>query len=74
MTKLTFRNIVLIWLAWVVIVIGFQAVGTARFAPVFPDRAQPWTTTFTELKTYQVGHPFLLEPFMNNQVAWDSEY
>jgi hypothetical protein len=74
MTKLTFRNIVLIWLAWAFIVIGFQALATARFAPVFPDRAQPWTTTFTDPTTYQKGHPFLLDPFMNNQVAWDSEY
>jgi hypothetical protein len=74
MTKTTFRNIVLIWLAWALIVIGFQALATARLAPVFPDRAQEWTTTFTVPSTYQKGHPFLLDPFMNNQVAWDSEY
>jgi hypothetical protein len=74
MTKLTFRNIVLIWLAWATIVIGFQALATARFAPVFPDRSQPWTTTYTDLKTYQQGRPFLVDPFMNNQVSWDSEY
>jgi hypothetical protein len=74
MTKLTFRNIVLIWLAWAIIMIGFQALATARFAPVFPDRAQPWTTTYTDLKTYQQGRPFLVDPFMNNQVSWDSEY
>jgi len=74
MTKLTFRNIVLIWLAWAIIVIGFQALATARFAPVFPDRSQPWTTTYTDLKTYQHGRPFLVDPFMNNQVSWDSEY
>ena len=24
--------------------------------------------------TYQVGRPYLVEPFMNNQVCWDSEY
>jgi hypothetical protein len=68
------RVIVLLWLAWVVIVIAFQALATARLVPQFPDRAQDWTTTETRTKNYQSGRPFLLEPFMNNQVAWDSEY
>jgi hypothetical protein len=67
------RNIVLLWLAWVVIVIGFQALATARLQPQFPDRAQ-WWTEFATAGGYQQGRPFLLEPFMNNQVAWDSEY
>jgi hypothetical protein len=73
MNKTVFCNIVLIWLAWVVILIGFQALATARIQPQFPDRAQTWTEFFTGT-TYQQGHPFLLDPFMNNQVAWDSEY
>jgi hypothetical protein len=67
------RTIVFIWLAWVLIVIGFQAWATARIDPKYPDRAQEWTTEFTE-EGYQEGRPFLLEPFMNHQVAWDSEY
>lgn len=67
------RTIILIWLAWALIVIGFQAWGTARIDPKYPDRAQEWTTEFTE-EGYQTGHVYLLEPFMNNQVAWDSEY
>ena len=73
MNRISLRTIVLIWLAWVVIVIAFQALATARFSPQFPDRAQPWTTAFTG-PGYQHGHPYLLDPFMNNQVAWDSEY
>ena len=71
--KIALRNIVLIWLAWVLIVIGFQTLATSRFSPQFPDTAQGWTASFTG-KGYQVGHPYLLDPFMNNQVAWDSEY
>ena len=67
------RNIVLIWLAWAIIVISFQALATARLVPEFPDRAQEWTTDSTG-PGYQLGHTYLLEPFMNNQVAWDSEY
>src|SRR5512138_928241 len=67
------RTIVLIWLAWVLIVIAFQALATARIAPKYPDNAQEWTTKFTG-EGYQDGHVYLLEPFMNHQVAWDSEY
>ena len=62
------------WLAWAVIVIGFQALATARLVPQFPDRSQEWTTTETKSKDYQSGRLYLLEPFLNDQVAWDSEY
>jgi hypothetical protein len=61
------------WLAWAIIVIVFQAWSTARLVPEYPDRAQDWTTRFTN-KGYQDGHVYLLDPFMNDQVAWDSEY
>jgi hypothetical protein len=74
MNKIAFRKIFLIWLAWAPIVIGFQYFATARFKPVFPDRAQEWTTTYTNLNTYQIGRPYLVEPFLNAQVCWDSEY
>ena len=72
MTRST-RVIFLIWLAWGIIVIAFQALATARLVPQFPDRAQEWTTRFTG-KGYQEDHVYLLDPFMNDQVAWDSEY
>jgi hypothetical protein len=67
------RIIVLTWLAWAIIVIGFQALATARIVPEYPDNAQEWTTKFTG-KDYQKGHVYLLDRFMNDQVAWDSEY
>jgi hypothetical protein len=67
------RFIVLLWLAWAITVIAFQALATARLIPQFPDRALEWTTKFTG-EGYQEGHVYLLEPFMNDQVAWDSEY
>lgn len=67
------RIIVSIWLAWVIIVIVFQAWATARIDPKYPDRAQDWTSRFTN-EGYQDGHVYLLEPFLNHQVAWDSEY
>ena len=67
------RSIVFIWLAWALIVPGFQALATARLVPQFPDRAQEWTEESTGAG-YQDGHIYLLEPFLNDQVAWDSEY
>jgi hypothetical protein len=67
------RTIVLIWLAWAIIVIAFQAWVSARIAPQWPDRSLSWTTEFTG-PGYQKGQKYLLEPFMNDQVAWDSEY
>ncbi|HVN16824.1 MAG TPA: hypothetical protein VMT73_13860 [Anaerolineales bacterium] len=73
MNKVSLRNIILIWLAWVFIVIGFQALATARFQVQWPDRAQQWTEDFTG-PNYQKGHVYLTDPFMNDQVAWDSEY
>jgi len=74
MNKIAIRNIVLIWLAWLLIVIGFQALATARFKPQWPDRAQEWTAQYTLPATYQINRPYLVEPFMNSQVCWDSEY
>ncbi len=73
MKKIFFRTILPLWLAWVLIVIGFQALATARFLPQWPDRAQDWTERSTG-SYYQKGHVYLLDPFMNDQVAWDSEY
>ncbi len=72
----TVRFIFLIWLGWALLVIGFQFLATSRFQPTWPDRAQQWTETETAKNNgdYQRGRACLLEPFMNNQVAWDSEY
>lgn len=67
------RIIIFTWLAWAVIVIGFQAWASARIIPRWPDNALEWTTNETG-QGYQQGQKYLLEPFMNNQVAWDSEY
>ena len=67
------RVIVLMWLVWAIIVIAFQAWATARIVRTFPDLALDWTENFTDTG-YQLDHVYLLDPFMNDQVAWDSEY
>lgn len=67
------RVMILIWLAWAIIVIAFQAWMSARVTPQWPDQSLSWTTEETG-PGYQQGQKYLLEPFMNDQVAWDSEY
>ena len=66
-------KIILIWLAWAIILIGYQALAQARFQPNRPDNALSWTAKETNA-TSNRGKIYLLDPFLNNQVAWDSEY
>jgi hypothetical protein len=73
MNKTTIRNIILFWLAWVVIILGFQWIVTTRLQITHPDRAVFWSESQTRLSSNK-GKIYLLEPFMNRQVAWDSEY
>lgn len=74
MNKTTIRNILLLWLAWVMTVIGFQTLATARLQPQRPDMLMWFPGDPTDYNFYQEGHPYLLEPFMNNQVWVDSEF
>ncbi|MBL8166436.1 MAG: hypothetical protein JNJ61_30920 [Anaerolineae bacterium] len=67
------RVIVGMWLVWSVVIIGYQAVVDWRYQPNRPDRATAWTPNETA-RTSQRGKIYLLEPFMNRQVSWDSEY
>ncbi|MCL4880470.1 MAG: hypothetical protein KJ064_27710 [Anaerolineae bacterium] len=67
------RTLCLIWLSWVVIMLGFQMLVEARFQPYRPDYALRWTPAETA-KNSQKGKAYLVEPFMNRQVSWDSEF
>jgi hypothetical protein len=73
MTKTVVYNITLLWLAWVVILLSFQWIVTTRLEIKHPDRAISWTESQTRPSSNE-GKIYLLEPFMNRQVAWDSEY
>lgn len=73
MSKTAVYNIALLWLAWVVILLSFQWIVTTRLEIKHPDRAIIWTESQT-LPSSNKGKIYLLEPFMNRQVAWDSEY
>jgi Gpi18-like mannosyltransferase len=71
--KASVRTILLIWLAWVLALIGFQAFAAARYQPARPDRVLEWTPQETTAKA-QDDQPYLIDPFMNHQVSWDSEF
>ncbi|HLE92857.1 MAG TPA: hypothetical protein VI753_17025, partial [Anaerolineales bacterium] len=73
MTKKTAYNITLFWLAWVVIILSFQWIVTTRLEIQHPDLAVSWTKSQTRPSSNE-GKIYLLEPFMNRQVSWDSEY
>ena len=67
------RNLVLLWLAWAAIILGFQALVTNRLDIRRPDYAVEWSAQETAFNS-QNGKPYLIEPFMNGQVSWDSEF
>ncbi|MBN2387708.1 MAG: hypothetical protein JXB85_11875 [Anaerolineales bacterium] len=71
--RFNFRTIFLIWLAWALIMVVYYEFVQARFAPVRPDYAVFWTPPETEAGS-QNDKPYLIEPFLNAHVSWDSEY
>lgn len=66
------RKILLLWLAWVILLLSYQSAVTARYSVIKPDTVLPWTArdTGTDLS----DRPYLSEPFLGNHVAWDSEF
>jgi len=73
MSARTLRNLFFLWLAWIFILLGFQGWTVMRFQIRHPDVALEWTPIDTSV-SYKLDKPYLNEPFMNQQVAFDSEY
>ena len=67
------RNLILLWLAWFTLLYGFQWLVTTRLQLKQPDEAVVWSSGET-MPDSNDGKIYLLDPFMNRQVAWDSEY
>ena len=67
------RNLILLWLAWFALLYGFQWLVTTRLQVKQPDKAVSWSANET-MPSSNDGKIYLLDPFMNRQVAWDSEY
>lgn len=67
------RSIVLLWLAWLVILLVYQTLVLQRFQIQRPDRVLEWTE-FDTGRHDPRREPTLTEPFLNTQVSMDSEY
>ena len=67
------RSLIFLWLAWFTLLYGFQWLVTTRLQLKQPDEAVFWSSGET-MPHSNDGKIYLLDPFMNRQVAWDSEY
>jgi len=67
------RTLIFIWLGWAILLPAFQTWALMRFVPERPDKALGWTAEQT-LPGAQSDKIYLNDPFMNQQVSWDSEY
>lgn len=67
------RALAFIWLAWALLLLGYQAYLRERLSLARPDYALAWTPAETA-EGSQAGKPYLNEPLLNQHVAWDSEY
>ena len=67
------RNIVLIWIGWALVILAFQHWIGARLDLSGPDKVLFWTAAETTAGS-QDDKPYLNDQFLNEQVAWDSEF
>lgn len=67
------RWLLLLWLGWSALILGYQAIAPGRFVLERPDRSTAWTAEETRADSHK-GQPYLLDPFLNAHVAWDSEF
>jgi hypothetical protein len=67
------RAVVVIWLGWAVLIMGFQALVQARFELKRPDTVLPWTATWTNADADK-RHPYIRDPMLLGHSAWDSEF
>ncbi len=66
-------TLLLIWLGWALVMMGYQVYVMGRFNLQIQDQAL-WWTGVTVRPGYQGGQWYLLEPTLNEHVAWDSFY
>jgi hypothetical protein len=67
------RSILLIWIGWAVLMIGYQVFAPARLTLQRPDYATAWTADETRAGSH-ADQPYLHGRLLNEHVAWDSEY
>ena len=71
--RTSLRTLVWIWLGWAVVMLAFQQMVVMRLHPRRPDGVLSWTANETTAGS-QNGKVYLLDPFLNEQVSWDSEF
>ena len=67
------RNLLLIWLGWAVLLSAFQFWSIRRVDLDLPDNVIRWSADESNPATL-AGKVYLNDPFLNEHVAWDSEY
>ena len=67
------RTLVLMWFGWAIMMLAFQHWVGARLELKSPDEVLSWTAGETTPHS-QDDKPTLIDPFMNEHVAWDSEF
>ncbi len=67
------RDVVLLWLTWVVMICAYQFWVTRRIDLTKPDAVLPWTAADMN-PDFLAGKLYLTEPVLNEHAAWDSEY
>jgi hypothetical protein len=73
LTRSPFLAVVLVWLGWAVLLLGYQDFVQARYELVRPDRVLDWTASWTNADAAK-RHPYLQSPVMKGHAAWDSEF
>ncbi len=66
-------KITIYWFFWSIVLILYQQIVTHRFILKKPDTALSWTIFETQEFSWNY-RPYLLENFLNQHVAWDSEF
>jgi hypothetical protein len=72
-SRTPFRNVLLIWLGWAVLMMAFQGWVLTRFDVDRPDTVFDWTQTWTN-DDAAARHPYLQNPVLSGHTAWDSEF
>jgi hypothetical protein len=67
------HNIVLLWLGWAFVMLAFQRWLGVRLDIERPDRVLSWTPYETNADS-QNDKPYLIDPYLNHHVSWDSEF
>lgn len=66
-------TLLLIWLGWALTMFGYQEYVIDRFDLQVRDRSL-WRTEYVVNPGYQSPYFYLTQPYLNEHVAWDSDY